>query len=341
MKNLIIIGNGFDLAHDLKTSYTDFINDIEKNPTKYKFKDQHSFPGLIQVLINRNKGLWSDIEYLYFNILSNLDNIDKLTNFQGVISYSVIELNRDFAVIKNCLEIYLKEKERNFIENHNYKNFFSCFKEDTVILNFNYTNSVRKYLVACNLEHELIHIHGELENDSNPIIFGFAADNDESKQLLVKNDNNFVRNIKKFNYLYTNNDERLKKHLESDEFNVFILGHSCGISDKLILRDIFNSKGVHKIYPFYFKDRDNYFDTMVNIDRIIDDYTKENEKDKAFNKLVSFPDCYPMPQKENDGEFIPFLSKILNKKLPKENSLEELNKINSSALRISKKTKTR
>lgn len=28
MKNLIIIGNGFDLAHNLKTSYSDFKNDV-------------------------------------------------------------------------------------------------------------------------------------------------------------------------------------------------------------------------------------------------------------------------------------------------------------------------
>ncbi|MDR3262512.1 MAG: bacteriophage abortive infection AbiH family protein [Tannerella sp.] len=31
MQNLIIIGNGFDLAHGLKTSYNDFIEDLFNN----------------------------------------------------------------------------------------------------------------------------------------------------------------------------------------------------------------------------------------------------------------------------------------------------------------------
>ena len=30
MKNLIIVGNGFDLAHNLETNYSDFKNDIKK-----------------------------------------------------------------------------------------------------------------------------------------------------------------------------------------------------------------------------------------------------------------------------------------------------------------------
>jgi hypothetical protein len=39
MKNLVIIGNGFDLAHGLKTGYNDFvkhlINEKSKNPKLY------------------------------------------------------------------------------------------------------------------------------------------------------------------------------------------------------------------------------------------------------------------------------------------------------------------
>ena len=49
MNNLIIIGNGFDLAHNLETSYTHFIKHIVNKKGKYgdlftsPFQDYDSF----------------------------------------------------------------------------------------------------------------------------------------------------------------------------------------------------------------------------------------------------------------------------------------------------------
>lgn len=110
----------------------------------------------------------------------------------------------------------------------------------------------------------------------------------------------------------------MNEHLESEEFNVFVLGHSCGISDRLILKQIFSSKGVYRIIPFYYKDRSGYFQTMVNIDRIIDDYSKSKEEKMTFKKLFPFPKSYKMPQREHDDELKTYLSTILNDLMPKE-----------------------
>lgn len=38
---------------------------------------------------------------------------------------------------------------------------------------------------------------------------------------------------------------------------------------------------------------------MVNIDRIIDDYSKSDGDSKSFNKLLPFPQSHKMPQKED------------------------------------------
>lgn len=320
MRNLVIIGNGFDLAHNLATKYSDFISDIKSNSQKYGFtsitKHQNR---LLKHFWSYDKELWSDLEFTYYDILSKFKDEKLGPTYTHVKGYDNIEdFNQDFNQIKNYLCLYLEEQETKFNTTPNYESFFESFiGKDAVILNFNYTNTVKKYIKKQNFDIELIHIHGELENENNPVIFGFAADQNESKKLLIENNNSYVRNIKKFNYLFTNNEEQLIKHLNSEEYNVFILGHSCGISDKLILNQIFNSKNIHKIYPFYYKDRNGYFETMVNIDRIIDDYSKSDEEKIAFKKLASFPNSYKMPQTELDEEFIPFIKNILDKELPK------------------------
>ncbi len=323
MKNIIIIGNGFDLAHGLKTKYSDFINNIKESPHKYDIESiDNPNNRMLEILLECKKDLWSDIECVYYDILTNLNNKSYMRRTYNIArDYTdVIELNQDFNKIKQWLCQYLKEEEAKFVFIENYDHFFDNLKrKDSVILNFNYTKTVREYIKNRDFDIDLIHIHGELSNPDNPIIFGFAAGNEESKKLLTENNNNYVLNIKKFNYLFTNNEEKLKKHLEeSPEFNVFILGHSCGISDKLILSQILNSKGIYKIYPFYFKDRDGYFDTMVNIDRIIDDYSKQDKENASFNKLVSFPNSYQMPQVETDSKLADYLKNILDEELPLE-----------------------
>jgi hypothetical protein len=322
MKNLVIIGNGFDLAHGLKTRYTDFIHDMKIDSKKYDL-DQIEFVdnNLLKSLIKSKKELWSDIEYAYYEILRNFGSkkFNQETYGDAAKYQNIKELNQDFDQIKIWLCKYIESEETKFKPNKNYELFFdSLNKRNSVILNFNYTNTVKEYIKRKNLDIEVIHIHGELDKPENPIIFGFAASNEESKTLLNKNDNSYVRNIKKFNYLYTTNEEKLKKHLESREFNLFVLGHSCGVSDKLILSQILNSNGIFRIYPFYFKDRTGYFETMVNIDRIIDDYSKTDIGKVSFKKLVSFPNAYPTPQTDYDDNLSEYLNKILTMKLPQE-----------------------
>lgn len=190
----------------------------------------------------------------------------------------------------------------------------------TLVLNFNYTNTVSNYLD--NYKHiKQINIHGELDNQNNPMIFGFAATDKESKILTDKNEEGYMRNIKKFNYLFTNNDKELKSLMNDTRgFDVIIIGHSCGVSDRLILSEIFNHNNLKTITPFYFKDKEGYLQTIINIDRIIDDYSKESKDEKSFNKLENYPECIPMIQHDSKKEDIDEFKKyIVQHKVYKEN----------------------
>lgn len=311
MRNLFIIGNGFDLAHGLETSYNDFIKSFQKTVN-------NADKILHYILLNEYNKVqrnWSDIEMLYFNILNNYNSQVYLMNNHQIANVykSSKDLNDDFELLKSHLNDYLDNEQNQFrgIESIDY--LFSIFNEkETVILNFNYTNTLSRYLKDKeNIKQ--INIHGEINNESNPMIFGFAANDKQSEVLIRKNDNELLRNIKRINYNLTTNKSKLNSLQDNsnEKFDVFIIGHSCGISDNLILSDIFNHPNTNTITPIYFKDPEGYLQISININRIIDDYGKTNKSDYAFHKLNSLPNCFPMIQHEsNEEEIKNFKNKI-------------------------------
>ncbi|MDO9155070.1 MAG: AbiH family protein [Paludibacter sp.] len=300
MKTIFVIGNGFDLAHDLKTSYGHFLDSIDNS--KFESND------LLFILKHaRNTGNWSDIEYFYFTLLKNCDNIEGYLNDNfGVLvdDYSSQRLDKDFNEIKTILEEYLDNEQKSLKLIDEYSIIFTTFNnEDTLILDFNYTDTIYKYLNGKSSGIKHIKIHGELNEIENPIIFGFAADNNQSKMLSDKNDEYLMKNIKKLCYLRTDNELKLKDMLNNsrcEEIDVFILGHSCGVSDKLILHELFNHKFVKNITIFHYNGWEGFLKTAINIDRIIDDYSKNNPEEKAFHKLNNYDLSTSMIQKDSD-----------------------------------------
>jgi hypothetical protein len=324
MTNLIIIGNGFDMAHGLKTSYSSFIaylinnkfkdknlysdlfefdvmasfnmnsfDDIIKNENTYTreklFKtDNLFFKRLAYKMLNIN---WCDIERQYFTELSNIGKDGRYKTAK--------ELNSDFEVVKKYLSEYLKLEQKSFEKIWAYEQYFEKMSyENTMILNFNYTDTIIGYNRSYNTE--LVQIHGILDDIMNPIIFGFAADDDESRDLLQFEDKEFMRNIKKHNYKRTKEENRLIQFLENNnQIEVSIIGHSCGLSDKLILNQIFNHDSVSGIRLYYHLNYEHYFETQVNIDRIMNN-------DYNFRKLLNYQESLFIPQKNRETELEEF-----------------------------------
>ena len=67
MNRLVIIGNGFDLAHSLPTKYSDFVNDFWKN-----FKDKCKTDEY-KKLVSTNDGF--DGYYLNYKVIENFNDI--------------------------------------------------------------------------------------------------------------------------------------------------------------------------------------------------------------------------------------------------------------------------
>ncbi len=153
-----------------------------------------------------------------------------------------------------------------------------------MLLNFNYTNTADLYLRK-NERFVINHIHGNL-NEPDSVIFGYGDELDENyKKILEKNDNEYLRNIKSVKYLESSNYRNLLEFMESSPYQIFIMGHSCGNSDRTLLNTLFEHRNCVSIKPFYHKwddGTDNYMELVQNISRNFTDM--KLMRDRVVNK---------------------------------------------------------
>lgn len=172
-------------------------------------------------------------------------------------------------------------------------------------LNFNYTPTNNKYIESLNsfIDVKNIHIHGFVDEKRNPINFGFGDEMDDDYKIIENiNDNEYLKNFKSFQYLHTSNYKNLLDFIDSESFQVYIMGHSCGLSDRTLLNTIFEHQNCISIKVFYYQKEDgtdNYTEITQNISRHF------NKKKLMREKIVNKTLCQPLPQiqlpkKQND-----------------------------------------
>jgi len=358
MNKLILIGNGFDLAHGLKTSYGDFllwylnsiISKLRDNkqyseeivditaPYTIRFNDDKPYISLDKLFQGKAKhhvsfnykskyietifeaygiGNWVNIEYTYYRSLIHLlegithDPLNKTkSRFNAVKS---INDSLHFLTLK--LAEYLKsEVKGKAVRNPDISQILkeivkiddishlqhSKNELSTLVLNFNYTNTIDLYDVELGYKTgrtKKINIHGEIDSMENPIIFGYGDEMDPYYRTLENlNMNSILDHIKSFHYLKTGNNSALTSFLDSgDPFTVYIMGHSCGISDRVLLNSIFEHKDCQKIKIYYYKRDDgstDFFEKTQEISR----HFKPGNKEVMRNKIVSLDKCTPLIQ---------------------------------------------
>jgi hypothetical protein len=343
MKQVIIIGNGFDIAHGLPTSFKDFskyllekvlIPDLKQfvletgNSLYYtdgirEIFRQHLFPvgyktnySLEGVLLNLSKESFKEslinnkmifLEHLKNNFLSKLYReedefwFDVESSYFDMLSYipksydkssqkvQVLRLNKDLKQIKTLLQDYLETLNVNYDSQVSdfTKDLITSFQNngsanDIIVIDFNYTQTINSFKI---MGYEHYPIHGTLNSD---IIFGWGNDKD-GDYLEIKDlkDDNFLTNFKTHHYLKNNNYQLIHHSLirVKEKFNVHVLGHSLGLTDKSLLKEIFESDNCERIYLYLRSDKykselednkqievENEFTKLtMAISRIIDD----------------------------------------------------------------------
>ncbi len=86
--------------------------------------------------------------------------------------------------------------------------------------------------------------------------------------------------------------------IESAPFQVYIMGHSCGNSDRTLLNTLFEHKNCVSIKPFYHIDKDgkdNYMEIVQNIARNFTDM--KLMRDRVVNK--TYTEAFSVDRKQN------------------------------------------
>jgi len=237
MGTLYIIGNGFDLKHNIPSRYSDFAKFVMKN-------NYELFQQVERCLLNLspNNSLWCNFEDALGT--QNLSELLKDVKRNG-------KIKRDYPIGIN--DVDLKESMKEWILS--LKQYISIcslvekkyyFESNACFLSFNYTNTLEElYKIDKN---RICHIHGYVDDKEKQesemfvgYIFGhgFSSVNidldkcDEYEaQELNETINSYAKEIQK---------EKLERFVSKlhDISDIVVLGHSLGLVDKPYF-EIFN-----------------------------------------------------------------------------------------------------
>jgi len=313
LNRIILIGNGFDLAHGLDTSYKHFINDFckkleidndmwnttmaimkpkvvdfyDENLVKKENNFKNKFFQAIKTDLNIQN--WVDVEKVYYRQL--IKCMEHELN-PSKPKYLIEDLNKEFGFFEKKLEEYLlreiAEKDSTIkpitsIEK-TIKNDEDVTDKDkteynkTLIVNFNYTSTDKKYADKVDKEDRVIHLHGKLGDQKNPIIFGYGDELAKNyKEIEELDNNNYLEYVKSIKYSLTDNYSDLLDFIDhGGDYHIYLFGLSCGNSDRTLLNELFEHKNCRKIKIFYWQRpdmSDDFLEIYKNISRI---FTKKN-----------------------------------------------------------------
>ena len=287
------------ITREWKCPPTEIISAIKENTDDFSVTYSKLFGTILQSM--ETKG-WVDIENDYYQLLKRCsENTD--------CGYTIQELNEQLAFLQGKLIEYLRTIEspepketiniaiRDIIRiedlstegkalamtlddsivfdtNSFYDDRYITERhsglepERIMLLCFNYTGTVKQYEQFGGLI--LNYIHGDLEHPEH-IVFGYGDELDKDYQgILEMNNNELLKNVKSIKYLETNCYHRMLDFLMAAPFQVCIMGHSCGSSDRTLLNTVFEHENCISIKPFYHKwndGSDNYLELAQNISR--------------------------------------------------------------------------
>lgn len=245
-----IIGNGFDIGHNLDTRYWDFRKFLEYNYTDFlRSFEQHYdiYPGIINKV--KQELLWNEFEKNLANIneetiieLGREINLNLESGDIGIEDTLYDYFNSEYQHIEK-LAIYLKEWIRTIrIHDCKPKTTFINKNNNDIYLTFNYTSVLENVYGISN--ERVIHIHGSLKKYKlGPIIgHGNIERIKNIKERIIESEKIFdekscsICRVLENYYVNTYKDIKKYYHLLSDiEWNnvneVVVIGHSMSDID--------------------------------------------------------------------------------------------------------------
>lgn len=227
MKKLFLIGNGFDLAHGIPTSYEDFHDFLKEEysveddddddlliPESYRLPDggeRYDDEELVKFLIGiiskaESTEKWSDVERSlgeldYSEYLDNWleddddnkdEEVDENESNANALSYAIMRIQYFFNIWIESIDISDISKKTDFDK--------LIDIENDLFLTFNYTETLENLYNVKNV----CHIHGEQDTE---IYFGHGDETDYTEK--------YERDHIGSEYILRNLDEELRKKTEN------------------------------------------------------------------------------------------------------------------------------
>lgn len=358
MNRIVLIGNGYDLSYNLRTTYQNFIIDLVNracnDPSKYEkiikvtdnfdgnrtelfdsintiedIKNSESFIiGMINDPIPLGKSSCHFMIYFNSKFISNLLEVNNWADIEGYYFESLLKTYFKYQATEDLIEVKILNNEFNTLKEyfyqyirdinqlvHNlpstdehYKFIKSCLHdfgereyysdprnpstepksevkiEELLFVNFNYTSVLPNntgYLPSGS--YECISIHGQVNDKKSNLIFGYGDDTHEDyKKLEQSGIDDFLVNMKAFHYFFNESYKKLISFLELDEYEIFVVGHSMGLSDRVLLKSIFEHDKCKAIRLFHRGNERSYFNKILALSRHFDN------KEQMRNKIIRY-----------------------------------------------------
>lgn len=271
MNVLYIIGNGFDKAHGMATSYPEFYKHLVEN-----VKDGSPLLEKMKSAITKDTLLWSDMESGLGKFTAVTDNTEEFDDFYFELSdhlQNYLKSENDKFTpsdkLKNKFQsdFTTQSKYLGALDKNRYEAFLGTVMastKDISVITLNYTNTLEKILdlnvglttksfsSSTNLRN-IIHVHGRLGESiiigvdhSSQIKNEAFRNNDDIKDIMIK--------------IESNESMKETRHIQCERLianaNVIILfGVSLGETDarwwKLIGQNLNSRKNIAIIQHFY------------------------------------------------------------------------------------------
>lgn len=271
MNVLYILGNGFDKAQGMATSYPEFYKYLTEN-----IKSGSPLLEKMKSAITENTILWSDMESglgeftsatnnaeefddFYFELSEHLQNYLKEENEKFTPSDKLKnKFQSDFTTVSKYLGALDKERYNAFINRHSFSS------KDISVITLNYTDTLEKILgLSPNITtkgfggntnlRNLIHVHGRLGesiiigvNDETQMDNEDFRDNDDIKDCMIKLQSNRI--MKETRHIQCGN-------LIANANIIVLMGVSLGETDlywwEFIGKNLINRKNLALIQHIY------------------------------------------------------------------------------------------
>jgi hypothetical protein len=258
---------------------------------------------------------WVDLEMLYYDLLIDAHQRELLESKLDRKYEQMLKVQHLMSYLTKWIEEYIFEVQNSFSLNQNHfsmRDFLigltKTAKADlhgkimvpnnTLLLNFNYTNTLERILNfgqrTEDLENSGVvlvnHIHGQVKDESNQIIFGYGNDSGlDYEKLESENYHELLQHMKSVRYTLSKNYHNLLNFLFERSFDVCVVGHSAGLSDSTLFSTIFNHSNCRAVHLFHRGSKDSFLRLSISASRHFKNKSIYRERMMPFDPDLKIP----------------------------------------------------